>query len=65
MESLLILVYFLKEKQNKKKKTLCDSLFGKNMSAKTKSKFKRQVNYREGTVVRRSTPLNLYTYGLY
>ena len=44
---------------------MCDSLFGKDMSAKTESGFEDQVTYWEGTVVSHNTPLSLYTYDLY
>ena len=57
-------IFFYRENKIRKK-TLCNSLFGKDMSVKTESRFGGQVTYWEGTVVSRSTPLSLYTYDLY
>ena len=42
-----------------------DSLFGKDMSAKTEFGFGGQVTYWEGTMVSRNTLLIPYTYDLY
>ena len=56
LESPLILI-FLKGKKIRKK-TLYDSLFGKNMFAKTESRSGGQVTDWEGTVMSRNTPLN-------
>ena len=65
LESLLIFVLFFKEKQNKKENPKCDSLFGKNMSAKTEFESEGQVTYWGCTMVSHSTPINSYTYDLY
>ena len=64
LKSPLILVFFLREYKIRKK-TLCDSLFGKYVSAKIESGSEGQVTYLEGTVVSRNTLLNSYMYGLY
>ena len=48
LESPLIFVLFLNEKQNKKENFNCDSLFGKDSLGKTKFGFRGQVPYSEG-----------------
>ena len=48
-----------------KKKTMCDSLFGKDIYVKTKSGSGGQITYWKGTVVSCSILLSSYTYGLY
>ena len=58
LESPLIFVLFLKDKQNKKENSKCDSLFGKDNMWKTKIGSGGQVIYWQGTVVSRSTPLS-------
>ena len=51
LESTLIFVLFLKEKQNKKENLKCDSLFGKDgLRKKIESGLRGQVTYWEGTV---------------
>ena len=44
---------------------MCDSLFGKDMSVKTKFEFENQVTYYKGTMVGHNIPPSPYTYGLY
>ena len=62
----LPLILFIFKRENKiRKKTLYDSLFGKDMLAKTEFGSEGQVTYWEGTVVSCITPLNPYTYDLY
>ena len=56
LESPLIFVLFLKEKQNKKKNPKCDSLFGQDGLRKIKSGLEGQVTYWEGTI-KTITPL--------
>ena len=56
--------FFLKRKPNKKE-NLYDSLFGKDMFAKTEFGFGGQVTYWEGTVLSHNIPLSPYTYHFY
>ena len=56
---------FFKMENKIRKKTLYNFLFGEDMLEKTESKSEGQVTYQEDMVVSHSTPLSLYTYGLY